>query len=58
VISVFAIIILGILGLLFNSSHHELVGGTEDPANGPEVAATIFVAVMVYAVYHTQIHRC
>lgn len=26
------------------------MGGTEDPENGPEVAATIFVAVFIYAV--------
>jgi len=50
VISVFAIVILGTLGLLFKNNHHELVGGVEDPENGPEVAGTIFVAVLVYAV--------
>ncbi len=50
VISLFAIVILGTLGLLFKNNHHELVGGTEDPDNGPEVAGTIFVAVLVYAV--------
>ncbi|CAK7220566.1 hypothetical protein SBRCBS47491_004232 [Sporothrix bragantina] len=49
VISVFAIIILSIMGLLFKSNHHEMVGGVEDPENGPEVAATIFIAVLVYA---------
>jgi hypothetical protein len=50
VISVFAMIILSVLGLLFNSNHHELVGSDEDPENGPEVAATVFLAVAVYAV--------
>ncbi|KAL1892519.1 hypothetical protein Sste5346_007031 [Sporothrix stenoceras] len=49
VISVFAILILSILGLLFKGNHHEMVGGIDDPENGPEVAATIFVAVLVYA---------
>ena len=49
VISVFAIIILSVLGLLFNSNHHELVGGRDDPENGPAVASTIFVAVLIYA---------
>lgn len=49
VISVFAIIILSVLGLLFNSNHHELVGGREDPKNGPAVASTIFVTVLIYA---------
>jgi ribonuclease kappa len=50
VISVFAIVILSVLGLLFKSNHHELVGGDDDPDNGPAVAATVFIAVAVYAV--------
>jgi ribonuclease kappa len=50
VVSIFAIVILSVLGFLFRANHHELVGGTEDPENGPEVAGTIFVAVLVYAV--------
>ncbi|KAM7184898.1 hypothetical protein V8F33_012719 [Rhypophila sp. PSN 637] len=49
VISVFAIIILSILGILFKGNHPELVGGEEDPKNGEEVAATAFIAVMIYA---------
>ncbi|KAK3341506.1 hypothetical protein B0T25DRAFT_573878 [Lasiosphaeria hispida] len=49
VISIFAIIILSVLGILFKANHPELVGGDEDPENGPEVAATVFIAVMVYA---------
>ncbi|KAM9882512.1 hypothetical protein VDGL01_03476 [Verticillium dahliae] len=49
VISVFAILILGVLGLLFRANNHELVGGIEDPKNGPVVASTIFVAVIIYA---------
>ena len=56
-ISVFAIIILGVLGLLFNSNYEELVNGTEDPSNGPEVAGTIFIAVMIYTVRHSSLHR-
>ncbi|ROT39806.1 hypothetical protein SODALDRAFT_331924 [Sodiomyces alkalinus F11] len=51
VISVFAIFILGVLGILFNANHHELVGGVEDPENGPAVAGTIFTAVIVYAAF-------
>lgn len=35
---------------MFKDNHPELVGGEEDPANGPEVAATIFIAVIIYAV--------
>jgi hypothetical protein len=50
VISAFAILILSVLGLLFRNNHPELVGGDEDPSNGPEVAATIFIAVFIYAV--------
>ena len=50
VISVFAIIILSILGGLYRTNHHEVVGGTEDPEDGPAVAGTIFTAVIVYAV--------
>ena len=38
------------MGLLFKGNHHEMVGGVEDPDNGPEVAATIFIAVLIYAV--------
>lgn len=41
---------LGVLGLLFNKNHPELVGGTEDPKDGHQVAATCFVAVMIYTV--------
>lgn len=43
-------IILGILGILFNNSHPELVGGEDDPENGPEVAATVFTALVIYTV--------
>ena len=52
VISAFAIIILSVLGGLYRGNHHEFVGGKEDPqpSETPEVAATIFIAVLVYAV--------
>jgi ribonuclease kappa len=50
VISIFAIVILSVLGLVFRSNHHEFVGGDEDPSDGPEVAGTIFTAVTIYAV--------
>ncbi|KAH8891012.1 hypothetical protein GQ53DRAFT_824227 [Thozetella sp. PMI_491] len=49
VISAFAILILGVLALLFRSNHPELVGSDEDPSDGPEVAGTIFIAVLIYA---------
>lgn len=48
VISIFAIVILSILGLAFKNNHEEFVGGIEDPEDGPAVASTIFVAVLVY----------
>jgi ribonuclease kappa len=51
-------IILGVLAILFNSNHHELVGSEEDPENGPAVAGTIFTAILVYAVrFLSQSHR-
>ncbi|KAI1076728.1 hypothetical protein F5B20DRAFT_307773 [Whalleya microplaca] len=51
IISVFAIIILSILGGLFRNEHHEFVGGTDDPKDGQAVAGTIFTAVIIYAVF-------
>ncbi|KAK4128582.1 hypothetical protein N657DRAFT_562091 [Parathielavia appendiculata] len=49
VISCFAIVILSVLGILFRGNHPELVGGEEDPEDGPAVAATVFTAVIIYA---------
>ncbi|KAI0889146.1 uncharacterized protein GGS22DRAFT_153276 [Annulohypoxylon maeteangense] len=51
VISVFAIIILSILGGLYRNNHHEFVGGTDDPVDGSAVAGTVFTAVVVYAAF-------
>ncbi|KAA8570186.1 hypothetical protein EYC84_002510 [Monilinia fructicola] len=51
VISVFAIIILSVIGSLFKSNNHALLGGKEDPEDGAAVAATVFSAVVVYAVF-------
>lgn len=52
VISVFAIVILSVIGALFKSNHHSMMGSTDDPpvSQGPAVAATVFSAVIVYAV--------
>ncbi len=50
VVSIFAIVILSVLGLLFRANHPELVGGDEDPEDGPAVAATVFTAVIIYVV--------
>ncbi|OLN94338.1 hypothetical protein CCHL11_02968 [Colletotrichum chlorophyti] len=48
IISVFAIIILGFLGIMFKANHPELVGTHEDPEDGGAVAGTIFVSVLIY----------
>ncbi|KAI1202327.1 hypothetical protein F5X97DRAFT_235066 [Nemania serpens] len=49
VISVFAILILSVIGSLYRSKHHEFVGSVGDPDNTSEVSNTIFTAVIVYA---------
>ncbi|PQE27044.1 Pyridoxamine phosphate oxidase family protein [Rutstroemia sp. NJR-2017a WRK4] len=51
VISVFAIVILSVIGSLFKSNNHEFTGGVDDPEDGAAVAATVFGAVIVYAVF-------
>ncbi|KAF7560848.1 hypothetical protein G7046_g3279 [Stylonectria norvegica] len=56
VISVFAIVILSIIALLFRSGHEEFVGGITDPDDGKAVAGTIFTAVIVYAVRNIDSH--
>ncbi|KAH8179920.1 hypothetical protein LIA77_01439 [Sarocladium implicatum] len=48
VISVFAIVILSIIGGLYRAGHEEFVGGVEDPEDGAAVSGTIFTAVIVY----------
>ncbi|CAF9929876.1 MAG: hypothetical protein ALECFALPRED_004475 [Alectoria fallacina] len=53
VVSVFAIIILSIIGGLFSANHHSMVGSTKDPADGKAVAGSVFAAVVVYAVCYT-----
>lgn len=50
VLSIFAIIILSVLGLVYKNGHEEFVGGIDDPEDGSAVASTIFVAVFVYIV--------
>ncbi|KFY68191.1 hypothetical protein V498_10726 [Pseudogymnoascus sp. VKM F-4517 (FW-2822)] len=50
IISVFAIVILSVLGALFNASHHSLMDSNDDPKDGTVVAATAFGAVGVYGV--------
>ncbi|KAK0392673.1 hypothetical protein NLU13_2168 [Sarocladium strictum] len=48
VISVFAIVILSIIGAMYRKGHEEFVGGIEDPEDGKAVSGTIFTAVIVY----------
>ncbi|PSS27886.1 hypothetical protein M430DRAFT_38604 [Amorphotheca resinae ATCC 22711] len=51
VISAFAIVILSVIGSLFRSNHHSMMGSTGDPKDGAAVAVTVFSAVVVYAVF-------
>ncbi|KAJ5833325.1 hypothetical protein N7474_001636 [Penicillium riverlandense] len=48
VISLFAIIILSVLGSLFNSNNHAYTGSEGEPEDGTAVAASIYTAVFVY----------
>ena len=48
--STFAIVILSVIGLLFKFGHHSMMGSTDDPQDGAAVAATVFGAVIIYAV--------
>ena len=50
VISVFAIVILSVIGALFKSNHHSMTGSTDDAKDPAAVAATVFSAVIVYVV--------
>ncbi|EXJ78688.1 hypothetical protein A1O1_09090 [Capronia coronata CBS 617.96] len=49
VVSCFAIVILSVIGSLFASDHHMMMGLEDDPQDGRAVAASIFIAVAVYA---------
>lgn len=57
VVSLFAIVILSVIGGLYRSGHEEFVGGVDDPADGKAVAGTVFTAVIVYAVRRTESSR-
>ncbi|KAJ5164886.1 uncharacterized protein N7500_006716 [Penicillium coprophilum] len=52
IISVFAIVILSVLGSLYSSNNHAYTGSKDEPEDGPAVAASIYTAVIVYAVRH------
>ncbi|KAJ2398565.1 hypothetical protein GGI23_003172 [Coemansia sp. RSA 2559] len=49
VLSVFGIVFLVILGLLFNAEVEELTGSTEDPVHPKEVGRMCFIAAAIYA---------
>ncbi|KAF2142940.1 uncharacterized protein K452DRAFT_297457 [Aplosporella prunicola CBS 121167] len=51
VISIFAIVLLSIIGSLFKSNSHTMMGSTEDPEDGKAVAGAVFGAVAVYAAF-------
>ncbi|CAD0042544.1 unnamed protein product [Aureobasidium pullulans] len=54
VISVFAIVILSIIGALFKTNNHSLMGSEEDPEDGAAVAASVFGAVAIYGLICTN----
>ena len=53
VISIFAIVILSVIGSMFANGHHTVMGSTEDPEDGGKVATAVFGAVAVYGVCTT-----
>jgi ribonuclease kappa len=50
VISLFAIVILSILGHLFSIEHRSMMDEDDSPPKGGPVAATIYATVFVYVV--------
>lgn len=51
ILSAFAIVILSVIGYLFKTNHHSMMGSTEDPEDGAAVAHTVFNAVFVYVFF-------
>ena len=49
VVSVFAIVILSIIGALFKTNSHAVMGSKKDPQDGGAVAGAVFGAVAIYA---------
>ncbi|KAF2789600.1 hypothetical protein K505DRAFT_284052 [Melanomma pulvis-pyrius CBS 109.77] len=49
VLSVFAMVILSVIGALFKSNSHMMLGSEEDPKDGGAVAGAVFGAVVIYA---------
>ncbi|KAK0251458.1 hypothetical protein LTS09_013363 [Friedmanniomyces endolithicus] len=54
-ISLFAIVILSVIGSMFAHGNHSMMGSDEDPQDGGKVAAAVFGAVGVYGV-STALH--
>ncbi|VVT44711.1 uncharacterized protein SAPINGB_P000507 [Magnusiomyces paraingens] len=50
-LSIFGVIILSVIGILFYVGHESMVGSITDPSDGKAVASTIFGAVIVYALF-------
>ncbi|KAM3503028.1 hypothetical protein MY10362_004455 [Beauveria mimosiformis] len=50
VVSVFAMVILSVLAIVYRTGHEEFVGGNEDPTpeEGVAISGTILTAVFVY----------
>lgn len=48
VVSLFAIVILSVIGSLFKGSSNTVMGGEEDPKDGGAVAGAVFGAVFIY----------
>lgn len=51
VLSAFAIVILGVIGLLFKNEHETMMGSIHDPEDGKAVANTVFASVLVYVAF-------
>ncbi|PYH89520.1 hypothetical protein BO71DRAFT_422933 [Aspergillus ellipticus CBS 707.79] len=51
VISLFAIVILSVLGSLYQREHPSFTGSEGEPEDGAAVAASIFTAVLVYVAF-------
>ncbi|CAD0087322.1 unnamed protein product [Aureobasidium vineae] len=51
VISIFAIVILSVIGALFKTNNHSMMGSEEDPTDGAAVAASVFGAVAIYGAF-------
>ncbi|TKA66025.1 hypothetical protein B0A55_11658 [Friedmanniomyces simplex] len=51
VISLFAIVILSVIGSMFVNGHHSLMGSDEDPEDGGKVEAAVLGAVGVYGFF-------